>query len=587
MKEAFKCTTYTFLLMLPLIFGSCQSEFEPLPEISDRQTIMASSETARLIEETSAKDGSFDNLVDRASCFAVRFPYTVRIMGNELSIASVKDLDQLEELVDSFEDTEDDILEIIFPITVTFGDYEEIVIEGQQALLDLAEDCIEGGTDDDNECIDFVYPVNVYTLSINEQQTGLITIQNDEEMRKFFTGLDENDLVSLEFPVQLLLHDGTRIEVQSNAELESAIELARDACDEDDDIDYNDDDFTQERLDELLVLCPWLIKEFQREEVNQTEQYFDYVMSFDSAGTVSVTDRAGNSLTGSWTTRVTENRVLLKLQFDVLVDFNLEWYVYELESGKIKLTTEEGDKIVMHKACDLLNPDPDSLREILRECSWIIHKVQVDDAEIRRLLGFEFNFLAEGIVTLNKGESVSQGTWEITTNTQGRLVLAIVMGDEPSVSFVWPLSDLRNDRLYFEIPDTGYELLLERVCDDNNADADVSEIRNILMGGNWVVAEFSRGDNIATEFNTNAFNFGQENALTISSSASGPEASGLWRITRTSEGYLTVYLNVGEEGLPGSLTGVWDLVSITSSRLEMKSVSSDGDISILIFEKIS
>ncbi len=586
MKEAIKYTTYAFLLLLPLLFGACQSEFEPLPEVSEEQTIVANSETARLIEKTCEQDGSFDNIVDKASCFAIRFPYTVRIMGSEITISSVKDLDQLEELVDSFDAEEEDLLEIVFPITVTFGNYEEVVIEGKESLLDLAGECNEGGTDNDIECIDFVYPINLYTLNINEQQTGIITIESDEEMRRFFEGLDENNLVSLEFPVKLRLFDDTQIVVQSNEELVSAIELAKDACDEDDDNDHNDDDFSQERLEELLVLCPWLIKEFQREQISQTEQYFDYAMSFDAAGEVTVKDRAGNSLSGSWSTRVADNKVLLKLQFDVLVDFNLDWYVYELESGKIKLSTEDGDKIVMHKACDLFNEDPDTLREILKECSWIIHNLKVDQVEMRRLLGYEFNFLAEGIVTLTKGESVSQGSWEITLNTQGRLVLAIVMGDEPSISFEWPLSDLRNDRLQFEIPDTGYELLLERVCDQNNGDTDVSEIRNILMGGDWRVADLSGGANVAVDYSTNSFNFGQLNILTINSSASGPEVNGLWRITRNSEGNLTVYLNAGDEGILGSLTGAWDFVQITNERLEIKLIAGDGGVSILVFEKI-
>ena len=42
------------------------------------------------------------------------------------------------------------------------------------------------------------------------------------------------------------------IVVNNNEELERTINEAKDACDEDDDNDYGDDDFTKERLDEYI-----------------------------------------------------------------------------------------------------------------------------------------------------------------------------------------------------------------------------------------------------------------------------------------------------------------------------------------------
>ncbi|MCW5516832.1 hypothetical protein [Muriicola sp. Z0-33] len=583
MKKFFNYSVYTLLLAMALTFTSCQEEFEPLPDSDEQETIMASSSTAKLIKDTSTNDGSFDNIVDGASCFAIKFPYTVEVNGVEITLDSREDLELVEEIFDALEDDED-ILDILFPITITLGDYQEVVINSIDDLRELAEECVEGGDDDDIECIDFVYPITLYTFNVNNEQTGTVTVDSDMDLRRFFDELGENDLIGIDFPVSLKLYDGTEVQVNSNAELANAIEMAKDACDEDDDDDHNDDDFTQERLENYLVECPWLIHEVERDEVNQTDQYFEYLMNFKEDGSVTVKDRMGNSLTGTWSTRVANHKVLIKLEFDVLVDFNLEWYVYEIGEGKIKLYQEGGNRIIMRNACDLFNSPPDSLRDILRECSWIIKKVKVDDVEIRRLLGYEFNFMGEGVVTLTKGDVISEGSWEITTNAQGRLVLAITMGDEPGVSFEWPISDLRDDRLKFEIPDTDYELILQRVCEDDN-DGDVTEIRGAMMQGEWMVANYTESEvNSTEEYAEYSFIFHAEHRIEVSINDQ-PVLDGVWRVLRNSEGKLKVYLNLGDEDPLGELTDDYEFVSISEGRIELKDYRDDGSYSVLVFER--
>lgn len=584
MKKFLNYTMYASLLILALSFTSCQSEFEELPDGNEQESILASSSTAKLIEDTCSNDGSHDNIVDGSSCFDIRFPYTVDVNGLEITINSIEDLRLIEEIFDAV-DTDEDLLEILFPITITMADYSEITINGKEDLRQLAEQCIEGGNDDDIECIDFVYPITLFTFDTEEVQTSSVTVESDKELRRFFAGLDGTDLISIDFPVVLNLYDGTEIRVNSNAELAAAIESAKEACDEDDDNDYNDDDFTQERLEKLLTSCPWLIHEIHRDGINQTDQYFEYLMAFKEDGAVIVKDRLGNVINGTWSTRVSDHGMLLKMKFDVLVDFNLEWIVYELAEGKIKLYESDGNKIVMNSACDVFNDDPTTLREVLKECSWVIKKVKVGGEEIRRLLGYEFKFMAEGLVTLSNGDVTSEGSWEITFNEQGRYVIAITIGQEPGVSFEWPLTDLRDDRLKFEIPGTDYELILQRVCNDNSDDGDVTEIRNTMMGGAWMVAKYTEGDVDKTaDFNGYDFSFSANHKITVSENQD-PLLDGIWRVLRNSDSKLKVYLNLGEDDPFGDLTDDWNFVSITNNRIELKDVSGDGSIDILVFEK--
>ncbi|RTE52804.1 hypothetical protein EHW67_14130 [Arenibacter aquaticus] len=584
MKKLMSYLMYAGLFLVALNFTSCQEEFEELPGEDSQEAISASSSTANLIEQTSSKDGSYDNIVDGASCFAINFPYVVNVNGLEVNIDAVEDLKLIKSIFAEVE-VDDDILEIIFPVTITLSDYTEIQVNSRAELQELAQECREGGDDDDIECIDFVYPLVVYSFDLNLQQTGNITVNSDMELRRYFKELDDDDLLSFDFPITLELYDDTKISVSNNAELANAIESAKDACDEDDDNDYHDDDFTQERLEAYLVSCPWLVNEVFRASVDNTDQYFDYVMNFTEDGKVVMKDRIGNSLTGTWSTRVNDYRVLLKLEFEALADFNLEWFVYDLENGKIKLYAGEGERIIMHKACDIVDNEPDTLREILKECSWVIKKVKLNGDDVDRLLGYEFNFHAEGVVTLSNESNISEGEWAITTNAQGRLVMAITMGDEPGVSFEWLLSDLRDKRLKFNIEDSQYELILERVCDDNSDDDDVAEIRNIMMGGEWLVAKYTEGDNDETQ-NYAAFTFAFQAQLSVSvtTGETGPSYPGLWRIIRDSEGELKCYLNFGLATAMQVLMDDWKIVSATTDRIELKMVN-ENSVEILVFEK--
>ncbi len=589
MKKYLKYFVYNTLLILALTFTSCQEEFEPLPETGEPETISATSSTAKLLENASSRDGSFDNIVDGASCFDISFPYTVRVNGVELSIDSEEALQLIEDIFDEIEDDED-LLEIIFPVTVNLADYAEVTLNNLDELRALAEECIEGGDDDDIECIDFKYPITLYTFDINEVQTGNVVVESDKDLRRFFAGLDEDDLISIDFPVTLINYDGTEIVVDSNAELANAIELAKEACDEDDDNDYNDDDFEDDRLDICLTACPWIVKEVERDAVNLTDQYFEYIMNFSENGSVTVKDREGNMITGTWSTRHTDQGTLLKLEFDVLVDFNLEWLVYEVGPHTIKLFSEEGNRIIMKQVCVDDEAGPDTLREILRECSWVIKKVFNQGEEIERLIGYEFEFHAENLVTLSNGQNVFEGTWEIVVNDEGRLVMAITMGEEPGVSFEWPLREMTNARLKFEIEEIGYELVLQRVCDDQ--DGDVLEIRNILFGGEWMIALFEQGDmNITEEFAGYTFDFEPEHIVGATLGQTGPTQLGLWRVIRNDEGKLKVYLNFGDSAPLGELTDDWQFVSINEGRLELKSIREDNAtgeayVETLVFEKL-
>lgn len=588
MKKLLNLATCLMLLIGALAFTSCQEEFEEINTSSTQgESFKANSSTAQLLEDTSSRDGSFDNIVDGSSCFSLNFPYTVNVNGLDITIDSKEDLHLIEEIFDEFEDDIDEI-DIFFPITVTLPDFSVIEIESAEALVDLARDCIEGGDDRDIECIDFAYPITFFTFDLDNTQTGSVTIESDEQLRRFFHELEDEDIVSIEYPITLIKYDGTEIQVNNNTELAATLEMAKDICDEDDDNDYNDDDFDEERLEAYLTECPWNVLSVVRDEVDQTPQYEAYKMFFGVDGAVEVVDRNGNTLVGEWDIDATStDYVMLNLEFDTLVDFSLSWFVYEIEEGKIKLFAEGGNRIIMKMDCEDDGEGilPGTLTEILRECSWIIKKVKNQGEEIDRLIGYEFEFQAEGVVTLSNGITVSEGTWEVATGAEGGLVLAMSFGDEPGVSFVWPLRQLYDNRLKFEVIEVDYELILERVC-PGTVDGDISEIKNVLMGGDWTVASYVEADmDMTAEFTGFDFSFDAEHILNVSTNMD-PLKTGLWRVIRDEDGKIKVYLNLGDDNDQLSeLTDDWDFVSMTTNRIELKDVSGDGTVTVVVFEQ--
>jgi len=589
MKKLINNLLRTLLVVLVLGFTACQEEFERIGDDPENQTISASSTTADLIQKTSSNDGSYDNIVDGASCFAVQFPYTVNVNGVEITIDSREDLELIEEIFDELDD-DDDILDIFFPITITLSDFSEITIENQDQLEQYARECFEGGDDDDIECIDFVYPITLFTFGVDNQQSGQVIIESDRDMRRFFDELDDDDLISIEFPITLIKFDGTQVVIENNAALAAALEMAKNQCDEDDDDDYNDDDFTESELDELLLECPLQVRQVIRNSVDNTEQYIERLLTFSADGTVYFTTFTADEIMGTWSTSMSDNGVMLSLDFENFPDFTIDARVYELDDDKIKLYKDDGNKIILKERCDLDDSniiDGEAFIALLNECKWIIKEVENQGEEIERLLGYEFEFAAGGTVTLSNGVNTKQGTWETGLNSQLQLSLMITIGDEPGVSFEWPIRKMLQSRLEFEIDATDHEMTLLRECDNSANDGDVVEIRGIALDGPWNVSLYQEGStDLTTSFAGMDFNFGEMHQVEVSINAD-PQATGLWRVLRDSEEGLKFFINFDTMDVLSELTDDWKVVSITSTSIELvdKSDDDDDDVDTLVFEK--
>ncbi len=415
MKSFLQYVAYTILVVMVLTVFSCQIDDGAEVEVNNQRTFTAVSSTADLLWRISLRDGSHDNIVDKSSCFDVNFPYVVLVHGMQITVNSGQDFMQIERLFDANED-DDDTVQFVFPITVTTANHSEIVVNNQNELTALTAKCVEDGNDEDIECIDIDYPLTLYTYNAKQEVISTVKVDDDADMQLFLAGLGESDFIGFEFPVTLKKHDGAAVIVNSNGELTTAIENSVGVCNEDDNANYNDDDFTEERLTSVLIGCPWAIQEFKKNNENGTPQYLEYLLTFGGDGSAVASDEEGNLLAGEWSLTVVDYQLKLRLAFETETDFNAEWFVYEIDEERIKFhTADDVDKIIFKKACDekLQVCSEAFIKEQLQTCLWVVSN---NANTVLSNLKFDFSDMRIRVIATNN-VVIDHGFWTISGTT--------------------------------------------------------------------------------------------------------------------------------------------------------------------------
>ncbi len=319
---------------LALLNTACRSEESEFIEAPQNESLEANSRIADLLQRTAQNDGSDDNIIDNASCLDIELPVTVNVNGLEITIDSEEDLELIEDIFDEFDDDIDE-LEIFFPITIILADFTPVTIKNFDELEDLAEDCLgENEDDEDIECADIQYPVQASIFDTNNELIGTLSIDDDEELYLFIEDLDDTQIVTIGFPIEVILSDGTVVEASNLDQLEDILDNADDDCDEDDDNDYNDDDCENcdtELLTDVLTGCSdWYVDKLERNDMDLDEEYTGFLFSFSAEGDIEVTDGV-DIFQGSWESSGSGNNMVVTINIPELPDFNDDWNLHEIE----------------------------------------------------------------------------------------------------------------------------------------------------------------------------------------------------------------------------------------------------------------
>ncbi|TCK68627.1 hypothetical protein DFQ05_0135 [Winogradskyella wandonensis] len=447
MKSYLKSLVVTCFALL--LFASCQDEAVQIINPTDQEAIVPNSALSHLMLRTSANATSEDNFLDNSDCFSVELPVTVIIGNITITIEDEEGLDELEELLENFEG---EIPEFVFPITLISGDYSENVIENQEQLDNLIENCLDDS--DEIECVDFVYPISFSVLNTQFVLIDTVTINSNEELYDFLDDLEEGgaNIVALNFPVTLEYADGETITVNSNEELSNAIEAVDDDCDDDDFINCD-----VAEVKEALKECKWKLDD-------EFNDFDGLTVTFNDDFTLEITGQDFTEvITGNWTVTETDNGTYLVLsELSALQDdLGGEWLITDCDDDDIDIV--KGDlEIDLDRICETdLDCNAESLSDELVECYWFAGSDLIDG------LDNKFVFTENGTIKVySNNEFIEIGVWNVGVEGNTLTLVLDFTGDYQSLSGVWEVVACHEG--FFGLEKDGNILHLEQECFDEN-----------------------------------------------------------------------------------------------------------------------
>lgn len=328
------------LLVVAVFAMGCQEELLVIEEPTAAESLSRSDSTVTTVLRMLQKDGSSDNILDRASCTTVRLPVNVVVNEQELLIKNFSDFETIEQIFDQSEEDED-TLRFVFPIVLVLPDYTATQVSNNLDFLEIISAC-SNDQDEDIECIDFGYPIDLSTYNITTQIADVLTFQEDEALFHFLQTLDEERITSFQYPMNLI-QNGMITEISDNNALITIITEADGTCDENDSVETKE----EEETSDFLISGIWEIILFSDSEDN-TNEFDEFLFLFNSEGIVTA-EINEIEVGGNWKIDANEDddSLALNLEFDTeeepLIWLNEEWVIISRSSMQIEMKTEGED----------------------------------------------------------------------------------------------------------------------------------------------------------------------------------------------------------------------------------------------------
>ena len=176
------------------------------------------------------------------------------------------------------------------------------------------------------DCIDFVYPITFFVYDSNQEQTGSQTVNSDSELLQFLSGLNTNHSYSIQYPIEVILQDGTIVEVNSNSELQDLIE----ACE-------SNGNQVPSNMDQIMTSGSWFVSYFFDDQ-DETSNYAGYEFTFSTDNTAQATN-GSNTVNGIWslTNGATPDLTLFFGTSSPFDELDEDWDIIEATQDIIRL----------------------------------------------------------------------------------------------------------------------------------------------------------------------------------------------------------------------------------------------------------
>ncbi len=529
-----KVIAYLLSISVFLVFSSCQKEESEFIDETDPDTITANSTLANLLVRSSQNPGDFDDLLDGSSCVSINLPVTVIANGQEVIIENEDDIEIVEAIFDQFPNDED-TLEIEFPILVTLANFTEVEVSSQQELDALIASC-ENDIEDTISCVEFVYPLTFFTFNSNNEQTNTVTINSSLELYNFLDDLDDDDFVSLQFPISVIVN-GEEVVVNSNQELVTILANA--------DCGSNDDPVDVTAFEENLTTGVWYVTYFF-DDFDETSDFAGYEFTFNTDNTAQATN-GSNNVNGTWnlTSGSSPDLDLFFGENDPFDELDEDWDIIEANENIIRLKDISGgdgstDFLTFERTPNNTgnNETVNNFIEDFTNGVWYVTLFEDNgDDETSDYNGFEFSFQTNGMATGVNGNTTIEGFWTVQ-EMNGTLNVIFNFSNSGSGS---PLGELNDDWIVLEASD----VIIRLQDEDSGGDSDKltferepnggnspnpQELIDIMTSGTWFVSSYiDDGDDETNDYV--GYNYTFMNNNTVQATNGSQTVNGLWVVT--------------------------------------------------------
>lgn len=203
------------------------------------------------------------------------------------------------------------------------------VIKKEDQLFELLENITKDETDPTTSitCIDFIYPFQLLIYNQNLQVINLVTLTGDEMFSELLGNLPSNNSISISYPLQTTLSDGTVFIVNNNAELKLAI----DACSKEDIISNCSDLFGSP-----TGTCVWKVPFLD----NENNDFAGAVFTANPNGTINIF-HLNNTYVGTWVFLFIDDKLYLNINISgtstVATAWNLNYEILVFENDLFKI----------------------------------------------------------------------------------------------------------------------------------------------------------------------------------------------------------------------------------------------------------
>lgn len=245
---------------------------------------------------------------------------------------------------------------------------------------------------------------------------------------------------------------------------------------------------------------PWTITNFVDSGKNETADFEGYGFSFNEDGSL-VADNGNVTVTGTWSVTIDD---------------------YSDDDGNDDSSGNDTDD-------DCNSCTVEQLTEVLTACEdWFVDKLERNDSDLEdNFTGYDFNFAADGTVTVTAGMDSYSGTWESS-------------GSGNNIQVVLTFSDLS------DIPDTWTLHEIELENGESKVDLRINGEDRLRFKNRCTLGNFNGGQT-------------------------------------TGEIDFNIFFAAPEDF--NELSDDWNIVSYSATKIELIDESSDGEIDLLTFEK--